>query len=114
MKEIIYKEIEKVIFKSTSNAYTMHYIAGVDEDNNIIKINSVAKIDGLERGCFGNLCYEAKKAVELSNATVEKVHNDGNKETVVICCIKDVVLKQIEINSETENATYFTYVFVRI
>jgi hypothetical protein len=86
----------------------MRFVIGIIENDETVRVQSVTKIKGLERGWFGNLNCKANRAFEpYDDKALENVNP--------IHCIKDVVLKEIQIENEgKEYPTYFTYVFLKI
>ena len=105
--DIFCEAIDSVYLEGNLNSYDMQFILSVCENDHIITILSGSKIKGLERGWFGNLNCNTKKAFDVECEEIENINP--------IHCIKDVVLKEIQIESEgIECPTYFTYVFLKI
>lgn len=105
--DIICYNINEIHLINDLNPYRMRYITGVIEYDNEVVVKHCTKIVGLERGWFGNLNCNTRESMDIDMNETENINP--------IHCIKDVVLKEIQIDNEgIDSATYFNYVFKKI
>ena len=106
MTDIFCYNIHEIYLENDLEPCHMKYVISVTEYDSEVVVTSASKIIGLKRGWFGTLNCKTNKGVNIDM--------DEIKDINPIHCIKDVVFKEVQIDSEINNTTQFKYVFTKI